>query len=306
MILRIAYEKTKEHESEMAACAEMVKTEKCWHTDVLNSYATLDQFYKGYFSCAIGKEFARATRTINDGPPLSILDIGAGRGETSLYLANHGHRVTPVEPSYEFCEVIDHIGRRFGKDLTIYNSSAEHLDIPGEQFDVIVFNVSLHHCDDPALSLINAYRLLRPGGQLLLVNEPMLPFFKSHARMQRELAAAPDEFGHYGGNEHSYHCAEYRAMIRQAGFRNLQSELVARYLSKEVIAQAMQADHRPRGIRRTVKKLYLHLVHSLEAARLEPILFVMKQLSLVQLTFSADKPDQPTRQQRMRSTHPGI
>jgi SAM-dependent methyltransferase len=289
MILRTRYEQTEAHAREMAACAEMVDADKCWHKETLDSYAALNEFYKGYFSGATGKEFVRATKAINDGSPIRILDFGAGRGETSLYLADHGHTVFPVEPSYEFCQVIDHMSCRFGKNLTIYNSSAEHLDISGVEFDIAIFNVSLHHCDDPLMALKNAYRLLRSGGTLLLVSEPMLPFFKSHEGMQRDLASAPEEFGHYGGNEHSYHHAEYVSMMRQAGFRNIKSEIVARYRSKDALKSSMAADHRPPGVRKQLKYAYLNTTYLLERAKLKPLLHLMKVLSLVQLTFSASK-----------------
>lgn len=288
MILRFDYHQTPEHAREMAACADLAKTEKALQKETLDSYMVLDQFYNGYFCTALGEEFARAMQIINNGPPIRILDVGAGRGETSLYLANHGHQVYPVEPSYEFCQVIEYISERFGKDLVIYNSSIEHLDI-SEQFDAVIFNVSLHHCDDPVRALKNVHGLLRPEGRLFLISEPMLPFFKTHASVLEDLIAAPDELGHYGGNEHSYHCAEYVFMMKQAGFRNLSSEVVARYRSRHTLAKAMEADHRPPGLRKKIKNLYLNLVYFLVHWHLKPLLVVMQQLSLVQLTFSATK-----------------
>lgn len=289
MILSFAYKMTPEHACEMAACADMVKTDKTWQKETLDAFTALDEYYDGYISCAIGEEFARATQGVNSGPPLRILDVGAGRGETSLYLANHGHQVFPVEPSNDFCQVIEYVSKKFGKELTIYNSSAEDLDIEGEQFDVAIFNVSLHHCDDPVKAVKNVYRFLRPGGQLLLINEPMLPFFRTHESVLKTLNSAPEEFGHYGGNEHSYHYSEYILMMKQAGFRNLRSEICARYRTRETLVKAIEADRRPQGLRKWTKILYLNLIYFMERAHLRLLLFVTKKLSLVQLSFSASK-----------------
>lgn len=289
MIVRFEYDKTPEHAKEIVACAKMIATDRVWHKETLDAYAALDQFYKGYFSVPIGNEFAQAMQLISDGPPLRILDVGAGRGETSLYLINHGHQVFPVEPSYEFCQVVDYMGRRFGKDLTIYNCSAEDLDITEDQFDVVFFNASLHHCDDPTKALRNVYRFLRPGGKLLLVNEPMLPFFKTQEQFLRGLALAPDESGDYGGNEHSYHYSEYMSMVKKAGYRDVRAEIAARYRSKSALAASMSADRRPPGLRKKIKELYLNLVHLSNRPLLKPLLAALERLSLVQLNFSATK-----------------
>ncbi len=289
MIIRFDYDKSPEHIAEMAACAEIVKKETCWHKDTLDSYSELDQFYAGYFSDVNGIEFARATQCIIDGPPLRILDVGAGRGETSLYLANHGHEVFPVEPSLEFCEVIEHVGLRFGKNLVIYNCSAEHLEVPDAQFDVVVFNISLHHCDDPVRALKNMHRYLRPAGKLFVISEPMLPFYKNAARVLERMNEDPDEFGHYGGNEHNYHFAEYISMIKQAGFRNLQWNPVSRYGSKNLLAQCLTNDSRRSRLRKNIKYLYLNLVYSLQRSGFKPLLAILQQLSLLQMTFTATK-----------------
>lgn len=289
MIRRFDYAQTPEHACEMAACADLAKTEKALSKEALDACLALDQFYGRYFCTALGEEFARAMQVINDGPPIRILDVGAGRGETSLYLADHGHQVFPVEPSYEFCQVIEYVSQKFGKELTIYNSSIEHLDLAGEQFDVVIFNVSLHHCDDPAMALKNVYRLLGSTGKLFLISEPMLPFFKTHSSVMEDMHSAPEEFGHYGGNEHSYHCAEYVSMMKQAGFRNLNLEVVARYRTKHALAEAMKADLRPPGLRKNIKNFYMNFVYLLVHCRLKLLLAVMQQLSLIQLTFSASK-----------------
>ncbi|HBG04316.1 MAG TPA: hypothetical protein DDY22_01885 [Geobacter sp.] len=38
-----------------------------------------------------------------------------------------------------------------------------------QQFDYILFNSSLHHCDDPVKALRAAFRLLKPGGEITCI-----------------------------------------------------------------------------------------------------------------------------------------
>jgi|GEM_PF-5198889 len=289
MIIRFDYDKSQEHAREMAACAEIVVTDTALHKESLDAHTALDQYYEHYFSVPLGKEFAQILQAFNSGPSLRVLDVGAGRGETSLYLANHGHQVFPIEPSTEFCKVIEYVGRRFNKDLTIYNCSAEYLDIPGEQFDLAIFNASLHHCDNPTMALKNICGLLRHGGTLLLINEPMLPFFKTHEKYLEDLALFPDESGDYGGNEHNYHCTEYLSMMKKAGFRNVRMEVARRYRSKPAIAQSIKVDHRPPRLRKNIKKLYMFSIYFLCRPVFRPLLVILIRLSLVQLSFSATK-----------------
>jgi ubiquinone/menaquinone biosynthesis C-methylase UbiE len=289
VIILFDYDKSLEHIAEMTAWVEIVKKDTSWHKETLDSYSELDQFYAGYFSDVTGDEFARATQRIIDGPPLRILDVGPGRGETSLYLADHGHEVFPVEPSLVSCEVIEHAGLRFGKNLLIYNCSAEHLEVPDAQFDVVVFNRSLHHCDDPVKALKNMHRYLRPAGKLFVISEPMLPFYKNAARLLETMNKDPDEYGHYGGNEHLYHFAEYISMIKQGGFRNLRWDPVSRYHSKDLLARSLVNDPRHSRLRKNMKYLYLNLVYSLGRSGLKPLLAILRQLSLLQMTFTATK-----------------
>jgi len=290
MIVRFEYEKTPEQQKELAANAKLVQVETRCHEETINSLATLEDYYKHYFTEPLGREFARSVEDLEKGNPLRILDMGVGRGETSFYLVDRGHKVSALEPSVDFCEVMENVCRKFNKNLEIFNCSAEQLNIPGGEFDAVIFNVSLHHCDDPGAALKNAFRLLRSGGTLLLVSEPMLPFFRSHEKAQRLLEEYPEEFGHYDGNEHTYHYSEYVGFMKRAGFQEVKTQIVARYRSIELMRKAMAADNRRPGIRKEIKSIYVHLIHLLSRPVFKPVLFLAERLSLVQLTFTATKP----------------
>ena len=72
----------------------------------------------------------------------------------------------------------------------------------------------LHHNDREHLrrTFHELHRVLRPGGRLFVVNEPM----RFPLRLKRDHAL---EVAQFEGNEHVYFLHEYRAAARRAGFR---------------------------------------------------------------------------------------
>jgi len=154
--------------------------------------------------------------------PMKILDIGVGRGESSLFLSSLGHQVFAVEPSNDFCKLIKSAAFKFGLPVTICQGVAEDLDRLREtNFDVVFFNASLHHCDNAFLALQHAYQSLRPGGYICLVSELHIRPWVSKGRWYRRLETNPTEMGHYGGNEHAYYGWEYVNLLSKSGFVNL-------------------------------------------------------------------------------------
>lgn len=154
-----------------------------------------------------------------------VLDVGVGFGPSSVYLANCGHEVVAIEPSIVLCRVLRDAAVRFSLNLQVIQGVGEKLSLLGRNdFDVVVFNSSLHHCDDPELALREARACLKPSGALYLVNENMLKPWQTQAGYLRRLAADPIGMGHYGGNEHSYHNGTYVKMLRTV-FRDVTLEI---------------------------------------------------------------------------------
>lgn len=144
-----------------------------------------------------------------------ILDVGVGFGQSSIFLADKGHQVYAVEPSLSMCRLIHEAANRFSLPVTVIQAVGEELSLIGAtDFDVVIFNSSLHHCDRPVGAVAEAFKCLKPGGQLVLVNENMLKPWMSQARYLRLLEADPVGMGHYGGNEHAYHNNTYVKMLK--------------------------------------------------------------------------------------------
>lgn len=96
-------------------------------------------------------------------PPKSrIVDIGAGSGNYSIALANHGFHVTAVEPS----EIMRSQARPHS-NLSWKTATAELLPFQDSQFDGAVMTLCLHHFDDWRQGLREALRVTG-GGPLII------------------------------------------------------------------------------------------------------------------------------------------
>lgn len=82
--------------------------------------------------------------------PKKILEIGAGRGEVTLFLTAMGYSVTAVEPSIDFLELIAQTNNKLFPNNPIggydYINSPIHLaDIDYSEYDTILMVESLEH-----------------------------------------------------------------------------------------------------------------------------------------------------------------
>ncbi|RYG33023.1 MAG: class I SAM-dependent methyltransferase, partial [Burkholderiales bacterium] len=122
-----------------------------------------------------------------------------------------------VEPSLALCELIRDTAVRLNLPIEVVQGVGEQLaNLQRSDFDIVIFNSSLHHCDDPTLAIAQARACLKPSGSLYLVNENMLKPWQTQAGYYRRLAADPIGMGHYGGNEHSYHNFTYVGLLRKS------------------------------------------------------------------------------------------
>lgn len=148
----------------------------------------------------------------------NILDVGVGTGASSMFLSNLGHNVFALEPTLEFCQLIEEKSAEFLIPITSVYGVAEDLDKLDKKFDIVIFNASLHHCDNPDLALKNCFNLLNPGGKVYLVNENFIKPWQTKKQFQELLISDPIGMGHYGGNEHTYYNWEYINFLKRAGF----------------------------------------------------------------------------------------
>lgn len=251
-------------------------------------WPTRTDFLRDFFQRAEGVQFQKAVAGLGYGA--RVLDIGAGPGHTSLYLAAQGYHVHVAEPALGLCQLIDRAASLYQLPVEVYNTSAEFLDrLPVRGLDACIFHASLHHCDDPALALAHCHTLLAPGGQLFLLNEPVLQCFRSKAWFARQLQSG-GVAGDYGGNEHTYYYHEYLALLRQAGFRQITDFVSERYARPQSYLNHLKQEKAPL-LKSWLRTAYYRVLQGLLAsgAAGRPIITVMKRLSLLQTNFIATR-----------------
>lgn len=104
---------------------------------------------------------------------LLCLEVGAGRGTTSLYLTQAGHWCVLVDSGIEALEVARANFDSEGLKATLVQSTAEDLGIGSTSVDVVVSLGLLEHFADIRPPLGEMARVLRPGGSLFSLNIPV-------------------------------------------------------------------------------------------------------------------------------------
>jgi ArsR family transcriptional regulator len=146
-------------------------------------------------------------------PPMVIADLGAGEGAFALLLAQRASKVIAVDSSARMIEVSREQALRHGvKNVDYRLGDMEELPIEDRAVDLVFFSQSLHHALHPERAIQEAWRILTPGGRIVV-----LDLLKHRFEEAREIYA--DEW--LGFSE-----AELEAMLEKAGFVNLQTSVV--------------------------------------------------------------------------------
>lgn len=101
-----------------------------------------------------------------------VLDLGAGSGWLSHRLAAAGYLVAAVD---RLDDEADGLGacRHYPVSFAAVQADFDALPFEPAQFDLAVFDGSLHYSPDPAATLAEARRMLIPGGRVVVMDSPM-------------------------------------------------------------------------------------------------------------------------------------
>jgi demethylmenaquinone methyltransferase/2-methoxy-6-polyprenyl-1,4-benzoquinol methylase len=103
-------------------------------------------------------------RAIDPKPGERILDVAAGTGTSSASLARSGATVVAVDFSPGMIEE----GRKRNPKIEFVQADAEKLPFGDDEFDVVTISFGLRNVAKPKAALAEMYRVLKPGGRLLI------------------------------------------------------------------------------------------------------------------------------------------
>jgi ArsR family transcriptional regulator len=148
-------------------------------------------------------------------PRMAIADLGAGEGTFSQLLAQRAEKVIAVDNSEKMVEYGQMMAAKNGVVNVEYRQGdLEDLPIESESVDLAFFSQALHHAQHPEKAVAEAYRILRPGGRVAV-----LDLVRHNFEQAREMYA--DVWLGFGE-------AEILRFLRRAGFQELQTSVVHR------------------------------------------------------------------------------
>jgi ArsR family transcriptional regulator len=148
-------------------------------------------------------------------PPLVVADLGSGEGLLSELLARRCKRVIAVDNS----EKIVAFGAAKAKKNNLKNlefrlGDLQNPPIEPESVDLAILSQALHHAVEPGKTILAAYKLLKPGGQLMVLDLAKHTFERAH-----EL---------YGDRWLGFAESDLHRWLEEAGFKKIEINIVAR------------------------------------------------------------------------------
>lgn len=100
-----------------------------------------------------------------------VLDVATAVGHTAMALAPGARHVTGIDLTVEMLDEARTLSRKRGiTNLTFAEGDAEKIPFPDNRFDIVTCRIAAHHFPDVGRFCQEAFRVLRPGGKLLLVD----------------------------------------------------------------------------------------------------------------------------------------
>jgi SAM-dependent methyltransferase len=114
--------------------------------------------------------------------PSTVLDVGAGSAWLSNRLASLGHHVVAVDAIEDDADGLGAV-RHYETPIVAVQADFDALPFLPRQFDIVVFNGSLHYATDPQRTLAGAHTMLAEGGTLVVMDSPMFVTDRDGAAM---------------------------------------------------------------------------------------------------------------------------
>jgi ubiquinone/menaquinone biosynthesis C-methylase UbiE len=111
----------------------------------------------------------RTAETIS--PEASVLEIAPGSGYYSIELAKLGNfQITGLDISKTFVEIAQANAAKAGVRVDFRQGNASNMPFAEKSFDFLLCRAAFKNFSEPTHSLLEMYRVLKPGGQALIID----------------------------------------------------------------------------------------------------------------------------------------
>jgi ubiquinone/menaquinone biosynthesis C-methylase UbiE len=148
-------------------------------------------------------------------PPLDIADLGSGEGLLAELLARRARKVICVDNSKRIVDFGTRKAKKNGlKNVEFRQGDIEAPPVRAKTIDLALLSQALHHAEHPELAIVAAHKILRPGGQVMILD------LLEHN--QAEVAE------HLGDRWPGFSETQLHTWLKKAGFKKIEVTEVAR------------------------------------------------------------------------------
>jgi ArsR family transcriptional regulator len=165
-------------------------------------------------------------------PRATVADLGAGEGMISQLLARRAEKVWCIDNAPRMIEV----GREFAAKHNLGNleyklGDIEDVPLPDRSVDLALLSQALHHARRPQVAVREAFRILKSGGQIVVLDLKEHTFEKA-----REV---------YGDVWLGFTEGTLQGLLKKAGFQHIEINTVSREQEEPYFATLLAAGVKP-------------------------------------------------------------
>jgi ubiquinone/menaquinone biosynthesis C-methylase UbiE len=204
-----------------------------------------------YAACAIhaaGPSLARLVALAAPRPEWRVLDVATGAGHTALALAPHVARVMATDITEAMLAETRKLAAARGL-ANVEAARADALALPFERasFELVTCRLAAHHFTDPGAFIAEAWRVLRPGGTIALVDNVSPDGHTDPGAATVSLRETADVYNAFEtlrdpGHARCLSIGEWVSLLEAAGFTSVRHERLGQDVAFGPWVERMRCD----------------------------------------------------------------